>query len=176
VRGAAPFDCGRGWAFIAQIGGDEFALILDGGMQVAEPLAERLLNAFKEEIRLEGRRIKTGATIGAAIYPNHGSDSKTLISNADVALYRAKSGTRGSALFFDAEMGEEVRERRASQDALRSAVEYQQLHLHYQPQMTMSGATVGFEALARWYDRHHCRIAGRVHSHCRGERTDHPDG
>ena len=144
-----------GGAFIARIGGDEFALIVDGGMPVAEPLAERLLDAFKEEIRLEGRRIKTGATIGAAIYPNHGSDSKTLISNADIALYRAKSGARGSALFFDAEMGEEVRERRALQDALRSAIEYQELHLHYQPQMTMSGDTVGFEALARWHDRHH---------------------
>ncbi len=65
-------------------------------------------------------------------------------------------------LFFDAEMGEEVRERRALHDALRSAVENGQLHLHYQPQLTMSGATVGFEALARWQDRQHGLVSPDV--------------
>ncbi len=63
-------------AFIARIGGDEFAVIVDGGMQIAAPLAGRLLRVFSEEVHLEGRRIKTGATIGAAIYPNHGSIPK----------------------------------------------------------------------------------------------------
>ena len=149
-------------AFVARIGGDEFALIVDGGSQIAAPLADRLLDAFREEIRLEGRRIKTGATIGAAIYPNHGSDSKTLISNADIALYRAKAEVRGSVLFFDTKMGEQVRERRALQDALRSTVECQQLRLHYQPQKTMSGQTIGFEALARWQDRHHGSVSPAV--------------
>jgi diguanylate cyclase (GGDEF)-like protein/PAS domain S-box-containing protein len=151
-----------GNAFVARIGGDEFALIVEGGSQIAAPLADRLLEAFREEIRLEGRRIKSGATIGAAVYPNHGSDSKTLISNADVALYRAKAEVRGTALFFDPKMGEEVRERRALQEALRSAVECQQLRLHYQPQKTMSGATMGFEALARWRDRHHGSVSPDV--------------
>ena len=149
-------------AFIARTGGDEFSLIVDGGRQIAAPLAERLLSAFREEIRLEGRRITTGATIGAAVYPNHGSDSKTLISNADIALYSAKADMRGSVLFFDRKMGEQVRERRALQDALRSAVEYQRLHLHYQPQKTMSGETIGFEALARWQDRHHGSVSPGV--------------
>ncbi len=51
-------------------------------------------------------------------------------------------------MFFDQEMGEEVREWRALHDVLRSAVEQRKLHLHYQPQMTMSGETVGFDALA----------------------------
>jgi diguanylate cyclase (GGDEF)-like protein/PAS domain S-box-containing protein len=142
-------------AFVARIGGDEFALIANGGASMAAPLADRLLTAFRDEILIEDRRIKTGATIGAAIYPVHGDDSKTLISNADVALYRAKAEGRGSVLFFDAKMGEQVRERRALQDALRVAVENQQLHLNYQPQKTMAGATVGFEALARWRDRYH---------------------
>jgi diguanylate cyclase (GGDEF)-like protein/PAS domain S-box-containing protein len=142
-------------AFVARIGGDEFALIVNGGAPMAASLAERLLEAFKEEIRIEGRRITTGATIGAAVYPDHGADSKTLISNADVALYRAKAEGRGSVLLFDAKMGEHVRERRALQDALRAAIDCQQLHLHYQPQKTMAGETVGFEALARWSDRHH---------------------
>jgi diguanylate cyclase (GGDEF)-like protein/PAS domain S-box-containing protein len=149
-------------AFVARIGGDEFALIVNGGAAVAAPLAERLLRAFKEEILIEDRSIRTGATIGAAVYPMHGDDSKTLISNADVALYRAKAEGRGSVLFFDAKMGEQVRERRALQDALRAAVENQQLHLHYQPQRTMAGETVGFEALARWRDRLHGLVSPGV--------------
>ena len=149
-------------AFVARIGGDEFALIVDGGSQVASPLADRLLEAFRDDIRIDGRRIKTGATIGAAIYPNHGCDSKTLISNADIALYRAKAEVRGSVLFFDTKIGEQIRERRAVQEALRSAVERQQLFLHYQPQKTMSGETIGFEALARWRDQHHGSVSPSV--------------
>ena len=141
-------------AFVARIGGDEFALIVNGGNQMAAPLADRLLDAFREDIRIDGRRIKTGATIGAAIYPTHGCDSETLISNADIALYRAKAEVRGSVLFFDTKIGEQIRERRAVQEALRSAVERQRLFLHFQPQKTMSGETIGFEALARWRDRH----------------------
>ncbi len=149
-------------AFVARIGGDEFALIVGGGSQIAAPLADRLLGVFAEEIRLEGRRMRTGATIGAAIYPDHGSDSKTLMSNADIALYRAKAEVRGSVLFFDPKMGEQVRERRALQDALRTAVECRQLRLHYQPQKRMSGETIGFEALVRWRDRHHGSVSPAV--------------
>jgi len=149
-------------AFVARVGGDEFAVIVDGGMQIAAPLAEQLLNALKEEVRIDGRRIMTGTTIGAAIYPNHGTDGKTLISNADIALYRGKAERPGSVLFFDAAMGERVRQRRALQEALRIAVECQQLNLHYQPQKTMSGETVGFEALARWQDGQHGRVPPAV--------------
>jgi predicted signal transduction protein with EAL and GGDEF domain len=141
--------------FVARVGGDEFALIVDGGVSAAMQLGERLLGAFKAEIEIEGRTIVSGATIGAAIYPNHGSDSKTLVSNADIALYRAKAKGRGSLLFFDAEMGEQVRERRALQEALRSAVESKKLHLHYQPQKKISGETIGFEALLRWQNVEH---------------------
>ena len=145
-------------AFVARIGGDEFAVIVNGGMQIASPLAERLLSAFREEIRIEGRRMMTGATIGAAIFPNHGSDSKTLVSNADIALYRAKAKRRGSVLFFDADMGEEIRRRRGLQEALRMAVESEQLNLYYQPQKTISGETIGFEALARWQHSQYGRV------------------
>ena len=139
-----------GGAFVARIGGDEFAVVVEGGMQKATAVAERLLDSMRDEVRIEERRIKASATIGAAIYPQDGHDAKTLMSNSDIALYRAKSETRGSVLFFSAEMGEQIRERRALQDALRSAIERRELHLHYQPQKTIAGELVGFEALARW--------------------------
>lgn len=146
-------------AFAARVGGDEFALIVDGGMQAAIEIAERVLRTFDEAVIVENRRIMAGATIGAAAYPSHGEDSKTLVSNADIALYRAKAIGRGSILFFDAEMGDQVRERRSLQDALRSAVEQQELRLHYQPQKTISGDTVGFEALVRWQSPNHGQVS-----------------
>ena len=137
-------------AFVARVGGDEFALIVDGGMPTAQRLAERIQSALRQEVVIDGRKIMASAAVGAALYPHNGGDSKTLISNADIALYRAKAQGSGSILFFDAEMGEQVRQRRAMQEALRSAVEGEQLHLHYQPQKKISGETIGFEALLRW--------------------------
>jgi EAL domain-containing protein (putative c-di-GMP-specific phosphodiesterase class I) len=70
--------------------------------------------------------------------------------NADAALYRAKAEFRGTALFFKPEMSDRLRERRALQENLRSAIDRGELLLHYQPQMKMSGETIGFEALVRW--------------------------
>lgn len=70
--------------------------------------------------------------------------------NADLALYCAKAEFRGSLLFFDAEMGERMRDRRALQQELAGAIEAGELALHYQPQQTMAGETIGFEALLRW--------------------------
>ena len=140
-----------GTSFVARIGGDEFAIIVEGDAGMATVVADRALDAFKEDIPVEDRRIRTGVTIGAAVFPKDGDDAKALISNADVALYRAKTEVRGALLFFDAEMGERVRERRALQDALRLAIERREFLVHYQPQKKMSGDLTGFEALARWH-------------------------
>ena len=139
-------------ALLARIGGDEFMLIVAGDPQpeAATTLAERLLLTLAGDFDIEERRVTVGATIGGAIFPLDGTDAKTLMINADIALYRAKAEVRGTVLFFDAEMGEQVRERRALQADLRAATEKDELFLHYQPQLTISGSTIGFEALLRW--------------------------
>ena len=152
VEIARRLQTAAGGAFVARIGGDEFALIdADTGQpEAAAVLVDRVLQALREEIEIDGRAIPVGATVGGAIYPKDGGNAKTLIVNADVALYRAKAEARGSLLFYDAGMGEEMREHRAIQDDLRSAIERNELLLHYQPQKKMSGGTIGFEALVRW--------------------------
>jgi diguanylate cyclase (GGDEF)-like protein/PAS domain S-box-containing protein len=139
-------------AFLARIGGDEFALIVADGPQPesASALSDRLLAACVEDFEVEGQRLKLGMSIGAAVYPTDGTDAKTLMVNADAALYRAKAEFRGMALFFEPEMGARLRERHALQEDLRSAIDRGELLLHYQPQVKMSGETIGFEALARW--------------------------
>ena len=103
-----------------------------------------------EVVEVDGHRLKLGLSIGGAVYPTDGTDAKTLMINADAALYRVKAEFRGSVRFFEAEMGARLRERRDLQHDLRSAVSRDELFLHYQPQKNMAGETIGFEALVRW--------------------------
>jgi diguanylate cyclase (GGDEF)-like protein/PAS domain S-box-containing protein len=149
---ARRLQAAAGGAFIARIGGDEFVLIMmDRALPAAaEALADRLLATFGDDFEVEGHRLKLGMSIGGAIYPTDGTDAKTLMANADVALYRSKAEFRGSALFYELEMGNRLRERQAIQEDLRLAIDRGELLLHYQPQLKMSGETVGFEALVRW--------------------------
>ena len=139
-------------AFLARIGGDEFMLIVTGVAQPegARALAERLFAVFTEEFEVEGRRLQIGLSIGGAVYPTDGTDAKTLMVNADTALYRAKAEARGSLLLFEPEMSARLGERLALQGDLRSAIAHGELLLHFQPQVRMTGETIGFEALARW--------------------------
>ena len=139
-------------AFVARPGGDEFTVIMADGAQPtgAEALAERLLACSAEDVEIDGHHLRFGLSIGVAIYPTDGLDAKALLANADAALYRAKEDGRGSIRFFAPEMDKQLRDRRALQHDLRSALERQELRLHYQPQARVDGSITGFEALVRW--------------------------
>jgi diguanylate cyclase (GGDEF)-like protein/PAS domain S-box-containing protein len=139
-------------AFLARLGGDEFTLIVEDGPQpaTAETLAERLLNTVVNDFELDGNRLRIGLSIGVAIFPSDGTDATTLVANADAALYHAKSQGCGIIRFFDADMDQRLRERRALQHELRSAIPGDQLILHSQPQAKVEGEIIGFEALVRW--------------------------
>jgi len=137
-------------AFLARLGGDEFTLTVPGNPDTAEELAAALQAAMAHPIEAESHRFTVGLSIGIALYPSDGADAKTLLSNADAALYRAKADGRGMVRFFEAEMDRQVRERRAMTHELRSAVTNGELTLHYQPQATIDSRIIGFEVLARW--------------------------
>jgi diguanylate cyclase (GGDEF)-like protein/PAS domain S-box-containing protein len=149
---ARRLQAAAGGAFVARLGGDEFAVIVAEGAQpaAAAALAERLLAVFVDDFMVEGHQLKLSLSIGGTVYPTDGTDAKKLMVNADAALYRVKAEVRGEALFFEPEMSARLRERRALQEDLRSAIDRGELLLHYQPQVKMSGETIGFEALARW--------------------------
>jgi diguanylate cyclase (GGDEF)-like protein/PAS domain S-box-containing protein len=139
-------------AFLARVGGDEFIVISPTGPQpaVAAALSDRLIAAVAEPFEVQGHHLRVGVSIGVAIHPVDGRDAITLLGNADAALYRAKAEGRMAARFFEADMDKRVRERHALQRDLRSAIARNELVLYYQPQATMAGEVVGFEALARW--------------------------
>jgi diguanylate cyclase (GGDEF)-like protein/PAS domain S-box-containing protein len=137
--------------FVARIGGDEFTLIVTEGKQPAgaAALADRLVAAFADDFVIEGAQVRVGLSIGGAVFPTDGTDAKTLMVNADAALYRAKTKANSSLMFFEPEMRAQLQERYSLQQDLRLAIDRGELHLHYQPQVRL-GETFGFEALARW--------------------------
>lgn len=143
----------RGMDTLARFGGDEFALIQTS---IPEPLdaavlSEKLLAAINAPFTILGNVIRTGASIGIAVYGLDSPSAETLLSHADVALYRAKAEGRGTFRFFTDSMDLEVRTRVSLGADLRGAIAAGQLFLVYQPQIDVdTGRFVGVEALARW--------------------------
>jgi diguanylate cyclase (GGDEF)-like protein len=138
---------------LARLGGDEFAIIIPriSGPAVAGRIAENILEA----LRTHNESATTGAllssSIGIAVCPHDGTDRQSLLKHADTALYRAKADGRATYRFFEASMGEEVRDRRLLEHDLRHAIGRQELSLMYQPQNDIkTGIIIGFEALLRW--------------------------
>jgi diguanylate cyclase (GGDEF)-like protein/PAS domain S-box-containing protein len=140
-------------SYLARLGGDEFILITPMGDQpaLAEMLAGQLHAAVAGDLNLNGQNLRVGLSIGVAIFPADGTDATTLLNNADAALYRAKAAGRGKTRFFEIEMDNRLRERRAIQRELRSAVDRNEFRLHYQPLAKIDGEVIGFEALVRWH-------------------------
>ncbi|MGE5535903.1 MAG: EAL domain-containing protein, partial [Acidobacteriota bacterium] len=147
--------CGE--AFLARVGGDEFAILTAIGPQpgTAAVLVDSITAAFTSDIEVKGHSLKMDVTIGVAVYPSDGVDTESLIANADAALYRAKHEARGSIRFFELSMDKQLREKRVLQQDLRAAIMRDELELYYQPQAKIGGGITGFEALVRW---HHPRL------------------
>jgi diguanylate cyclase (GGDEF)-like protein len=137
---------------LARMGGDEFAVVLChlSHSYDTEIVARALVEEFRSPIRIQGRDISVTVTVGAAIFPRHGSDAVTLLKNADLAMYRGKERGRNSALAFTPEMGEEIIARLEMENSLRHALPNGELRLFYQPKVTPTGKIRGLEALLRW--------------------------
>jgi diguanylate cyclase (GGDEF)-like protein len=139
--------------FAARLGGDEFVIVQTGRDQPASAarLADKLLEVFSKPVLLAGQPFHVGLTIGVALYPRDGDDTRKLLANADLALYRAKEHGRARACFFTPDMDEAVRERRILAQQLTQAIENDELEVYYQAQASIAtGEIIGFEALARW--------------------------
>ncbi len=143
----------RAQDLVARVGGDEFIVLQRdiGSTEDARRLASRIIAAFAKEMNPALDPMAVGCSLGVATYPMDGQDPEILRHNADVALYRAKQGGRGTASFFDEEMDRAARDRRGLEHDLRHAICRHQLNVVYQPLVsTASGQIVGYEALLRW--------------------------
>jgi predicted signal transduction protein with EAL and GGDEF domain len=178
---------------VARFGGDEFAVILidskgpsdaagegdeilnaipaQNCAATAGDLAGNILKAFNEPFLVRNNEIRSGASVGIAVYGPDSTDAETILSHADVALYRAKQEGRGAFRFFTDAMDVEVRARFCLNTELREGIFSDQLFLVYQPQVAIdTGRVLGLEALVRW--QHPTRgVVGPRHFIAEAERS-----
>lgn len=137
---------------IARLGGDEFIILLPNTkMEGATQVAQKLLDTFNTPFHIENNELSISASIGIALYPDDGISFEILYKNADTAMYRAKHSGRDSYSFFTDEMQRYSIRNLELGNALRHALNRNELHLHYQPQFSaQNGTIIGAEALLRW--------------------------
>jgi diguanylate cyclase (GGDEF)-like protein len=137
---------------VARLGGDEFAVLPLGGVDAegGAQAARKILQALEKPFVIESRTIDVGASIGMAIFPEHGEDAETLMRHADLAMYVAKRSKRGYAVYTP-QQDEHSALHFALIGELRHAIGNNELVLHYQPKADLrSGKIKGVEALVRW--------------------------
>jgi diguanylate cyclase (GGDEF)-like protein len=137
---------------VARLGGDEFAVLLPRihTAEGAATVATKLQAALAEPFTIEDLSLDVEASIGLAIYPDHGTDPDQLLQHADIAMYAAKA-THAGFVLFDPTLDQHSPHKLALLGELRRAIDHGQLLLHYQPKVaTHSGHVLGVEALVRW--------------------------
>jgi len=151
LRHAVPED-----VIVARLGGDEFAVLTDlpadgtPALHRAIVLAERLAGTLDEPISVAGIRLEVHASIGIALAPQHAESSADLLAKADVAMYLAKAGGGGVAV-YDPDKDENTTERLLLLTELHDALAADRITVHYQPKCDVrTGTVTGAEALVRW--------------------------
>jgi len=137
---------------VSRLGGDEFILLLPGAnAHGAARVAGKLQEASRQHYQIAHHELTMAPSMGIALFPQDGADFDTLTQSADVAMYRAKLDGRNTYKFFTPEMRALSARALQLENALRRALERGQLHLHYQPQMSLAtGDVLSVEALLRW--------------------------
>jgi diguanylate cyclase (GGDEF)-like protein/PAS domain S-box-containing protein len=143
---------------LARLDSDEFAILLprlvadrETAGREALVVAEKLRIALQETIELDGERFHIGASTGITVFPEFPDETPSdILRQADMAMHQAKAASGGRAIFFEAIMGEAIKERYRVERELRAAVIGSQLRLYVQPQLEAGQRQIGAEALVRW--------------------------
>jgi diguanylate cyclase (GGDEF)-like protein len=136
---------------MARTGGDEFActLVIEAESDPMS-LANELARALVDPVSLDGTKVRVSASIGVAIWPQHGTTHAELVRSADVAMYEAKH-TRNAVHLYSDGIDNNTKERLTIIDDLRTAIDRRRLTLQFQPtRHVLTGSVYGVEALVRW--------------------------
>ena len=143
----------RGVDTISHQGGDEFTILISGINHVQDiaKVAQKILDALSEKIRLDEHEIFITASMGISLYPSDGDSAETLVKNADIAMYAAKEQGRNNYQFYTPAMNTIIFERTTLENSIRKALEKDEFIVYYQPRVDIkTGQTTGMEALVRW--------------------------
>ncbi|MBM7807954.1 diguanylate cyclase (GGDEF)-like protein [Geodermatophilus bullaregiensis] len=145
--------CTRSGDEVARLGGDEFAIVVDGGAEVATAIGERVLAALAEPVLVGGRPLTVHVSIGVADSATAGDRrAGTLLRNADLAMYQAKSQGKNRLVRYAPGMAQAAEDKATLAADLVAATAAGQLAVHYQPTVALAdGRTTGYEALLRWH-------------------------
>jgi diguanylate cyclase len=138
--------------FVARLGGDEFAVLYSHPKinKAANNLARKIIKIISEPFEIGDRSYSVGASIGISVYPDDTEDANTLLRQADLAMYQAKSKQSGFE-YFSEDMNTLAHEQLQMENGLRQALEAKELLLMYQPKLDLrTNQVVGLEALVRW--------------------------
>jgi diguanylate cyclase (GGDEF)-like protein/PAS domain S-box-containing protein len=147
---------------VARLGGDEFAVMLDrlNAPEEAEWIVERIHQALQAPLSVRGHTVYTTASIGLALGNEGYERPEELARDADTAMYQAKMQRRARHVVFDPDMRRKAVSHFQLENDLRSAIERNELRVHYQPIVALNGRrVVAFEALARWQHPQHGLIS-----------------
>jgi diguanylate cyclase (GGDEF)-like protein len=139
---------------VARLSGDEFIMLIEDAEDREDltALADRILRVIGKPMLLGETELRVTASIGITLLAEDSPDVKSLLANADTALYRAKKRGRNRAQFFTPDMHEAALQRLRREVELRKALRRDELRLHYQPLYDLpSGRLTGVEALVRWH-------------------------
>jgi diguanylate cyclase (GGDEF)-like protein len=145
--------CTRETDLVARLGGDEFAILQSDLIDLANAgaLASKIHDVLAVPYPFGDTEMHTGTSIGISLYMSETAGPDEMLTQADLALYRAKDEGRDQYCFHTADLDHEVRDRVALANDLRQALERGELELYYQPQVELAtGRIVGMEALIRW--------------------------
>lgn len=136
----------------ARIGGDEFLIVLTKvNEHHLSNVINKVMEMLREEYCIEDHTFKMSSSVGIALYPDDGSDTTTLMKNADIAMYKAKKMGRDNFSFFTEAMNIEVQNEIRMEMDMFKALEKNEFLFHFQPKVeTVSNRIIGAEALIRW--------------------------
>lgn len=151
-------ECGT----VARLGGDEFVIFIPRlhCEQGIATMAQEICKRLAQPVFLARQTLYSSASLGIAMFPEDGHSVEVLLKNADIAMYQAKELGRNNFQFFSAEMNSRAQEQVQMEQALRSALEYGEFFLTYQPQVDLgTNELIGVEALLRWNHPEHGVLA-----------------
>jgi diguanylate cyclase (GGDEF)-like protein len=139
--------------FAARLGGDEFTMVCGGAVNVDEvsAIGWDLVRAFQQPVAVDDRDLMISISVGASLYPDHGSDAEALLRAADAALFRAKDLGRSQLAVFTPALLEAASAKFSTEQGLRHALERGEFELVFQPEINATTLTADLvEALLRW--------------------------